>query len=274
MGHTATAEETRQAAEAYFRLSGALPAGCDLIVWPETAIPTFIELNAEYRGRLAAMAREKGSYLLVGGAEPAPEGKVYNTLFLFTPQGEIADKYRKVHLVLFGEYVPWRKQLKFLKRFPIRPFDYAPGRGFALMQAGDMKFGNLICFESLFARYTRYLCRLGAEFLVITTSDHWAQGTYELAQHSRIEVLRAVEARRFVVRVATDGESMIITPFGQRLSVLEIGEQGAQHDLVFRQTGLSLYHRWGDLPLLLGCMILWLAALGAAQPLSRRNSRG
>jgi len=274
MGHTATAEEAREAADAYLRLSDALPRGSDLIVWPETAIPAFLEQNDEYREAVAEMARRKGSYLLAGGCEPAPMEKLYNTQFLFDPSGRIVDRYRKVHLVLFGEYVPWRKQLKFLERFPIRPFDYAPGDGYNVMQAGDMRFGNLICFESLFPQYTRLLCRLGAEFIVITTSDHWAQGTYELAQHSRIEVFRAVEARRYVVRVATDGESMIITPFGRRLSVLEIEEQGVQHDLVFPIEALSLYHRWGDWPLLLLCCVLWIGALsGARGPLGRASRK-
>lgn len=261
IGHTATVEEAREAAEAYLRLSDTLPRGSDLIVWPETAIPSLLEQNDEYREAVAEMARRKGSYLLAGGCETAPMDKLYNTQFLFDPTGRIVDRYRKVHLVLFGEYVPWRQQLKFLERFPIRPFDYAPGDGYKVMQAGDMRFGNLICFESLFPQYTRVLCRLGAEFIVITTSDHWAQGTYELAQHSRAEILRAVEARRYIVRVATDGESMIITPFGQRLSVLEIEEQGAQHDLVFPIKALSLYHRWGDWPLLLLCCVLWIGAL-------------
>lgn len=272
LGHTASQEETRAAAEAYLRLSETIPTGNDLVVWPETAIPAFLELNEEYRTRVAEVARKKTSYLLAGGTEPAPGGKIYNTQFLFDPHGRIVDRYRKVHLVLFGEYVPWRKQLRFLERFPIRPFDYAPGEGYKVMQAGGMKFGPLICFESFFPQYTRKLCKLGAEFLVITTSDHWARGTYEVAQHSRVEIFRAVEARRFVVRVATEGESMVITPFGSPQGVLEIGEQGVQCELVYPLHFLSTYHRWGDAPLLVLCCILWLVAFAPSQAGRGRES--
>ncbi|MCD6352175.1 MAG: apolipoprotein N-acyltransferase [Armatimonadetes bacterium] len=264
MGHTATAGETQTAVQAYLHLTDTLPAGLDMIVWPETAITAVLEQSKEYLTEVSWVPREKGSWLLAGANEEAPAGKLYNTLFLFNPEGHIVDRYRKVHLVLFGEYVPWRDKLKFLERFPIRPYDYAPGEGFKVLQAGEMKFGTLICFESLFPSYTRQLCRDGAEFLVIATSDHWAQGTYEIAQHSRVAILRAVEARRFVVRSATDGESMVITPFGRRLSVIDIGEAGVQRERIVSLHALSTYHRFGDAPLLLLCCALWVGALAGS----------
>lgn len=264
MGHTPTADEARRAAEAYFTLTETLPDGLDLIVWPETALAMVLDIAPKYREQLGQLALDKQAYILAGASEQAPQGKLYNTLFLLDPQGQIIDRYRKVHLIVFGEYVPWRERLRFLERFPIRPYDYAPGEGFKVLRAGSMTFGPLICFEALFPAYTRLVCRQGAQFIVVATSDHWARDTYELAQHSRTAMFRAVEARRWVARAATDGESMVITPYGQRLSILGIGERGAQVETILPVRGLSMYHRLGDAPLLLVCALVWIIAVVTA----------
>ncbi|MBC7287526.1 MAG: apolipoprotein N-acyltransferase, partial [Armatimonadetes bacterium] len=258
--HVITQEEAVRSTEAYFYLTELLPAGLDLVVWPETAVPLVLEEAEDYRARIARMAREKGSFMLVGTNERAPGGRLYNTLLLVSPNGAVIDRYRKVHLIIFGEYVPGRDRWKFLHRFPIRPYDYAPGDGFKVLEASRMKFGVLICFEALFPEYTRWLCQHGAEFIVIATSDAWAAKTYEVAQHSRTAIFRAVEARRYVVRVGTHGESMVITPVGECLSVIPIGESGTQRERIFPIKSLSPYHRVGDWPLLCLCLILWAGA--------------
>ncbi len=246
----------------YFGLTEALPEGLDLIVWPETALPTVIDARPDLEARLADIARRRLCWFLAGVNESASEGRLRNTLLLFDPAGKITGKYSKMHLVPFGEVVPLRARFRdFWSRFPVRPFDYAPGDGFKVMQAGDIKIGPLICFEALFEQYARDLCRKGAEVLVYATSDAWAQGTYEVAQHSRTAIVRAVEARRYVVRVGTDGESMVITPFGDRLGVLEIGKPGVQRETVFPIDELSFYHKVGDAPLMLLCAALWMAAM-------------
>ena len=258
--HMVTQAEAESATEAYFELTEMVPAGADLIIWPETAMPLVLDDRPDLKERLAKLAREKGSFLLVGTNERAPAGRLYNSMVLLTPDGKIIDRYRKVHLVLFGEYVPGRDRFKFLERFPIRPYDYAPGDGFNVLRANRMHFGVLICFEALFPEYVRRLCRDGAEFVVVATSDAWAAGTYEVAQHSRTAIFRAVEARRYVVRAATHGQSMVITPFGDRLGVIDIGERGIEHQLVVPLRRLSFYHRWGDWPLLGFCLLMWLGA--------------
>lgn len=257
-------EDIPQAAEAYFRLTETLPAGLDLIVWPETAIPAVLDASPEYDARLAALAKLRRCYLLAGTNLPAPEGRLFNTLLLYDPTGHRVAQYAKTHLVLFGEYVPWRDKLPWLKRFPIRDFDYAPGDKLQVMEAAGVRFAPLICFEALFPQLTRAICRQGAELLVFCTSDVWAQRTYELAQHSRTAIVRAVEARRYVVRVSTDGESLVISPFGDRWGILPIGQPGAQAETVHPIRALSLYHRWGDAPLMVFCCAAWLAASWAA----------
>ena len=267
--HTVTAAEAQASADAYFSLTDLVPAGCDLIVWPETAMPLVIDDRPDLLTRLAEVARDKGSFMLVGCNERAPAGRLYNSMLLISPDGQIIDRYRKVHLVRFGEYVPGRQRFKFIERFPVRPYDYAPGSGFKVLNANKMHFGVVICFEALFPRYIRRLCRGGAQFLVVSTSDAWAYNTYEVQQHSRTAIFRAVEARRYLVRVATHGQSMVITPFGDLRGVIEIGDSGVQHQLVVPLRRLSFYHRFGDWPLMGICLLLWLGA--CAQILARKE---
>lgn len=262
MGEHTLLKDVNASVDGYFGLTETLPEGLDLIVWPETALPTVIETRPDLQARLADVARKRLCWFLAGVNEFAPEGRLKNTLLLFDPKGNVVDKYSKVHLVPFGEYVPFRERFKdFWSKFPVRPFDYAPGDGFKVLQAGNIKIGPLICFEGLFGQYARELCRKGAEVLVYATSDAWAQGTYEIQQHTRTAVVRAVEARRYVVRVGTDGQSMVITPFGDELGVLEIGKPGVERETVFPIDELSFYHKYGDAPLMLLCAALWVAAM-------------
>jgi apolipoprotein N-acyltransferase len=264
MGPHTLLKDVEASVGAYFGLTEVLPAGLDLIVWPETAIPAVLDLRPDLWKRMADVARKRQCWFLAGSNETASEGRLKNTLFLFDPAGTVTDKYSKNHLVPFGEVVPGRKRFKWLSKFPIRPFDYAPGDGFKVLRAGKVKIGPLICFEALFEQFPRALCRKGAEVLVFSTSDAWAQNSYEVMQHSRTAIVRAVEARRYVVRVGTDGESLVITPFGDRLSVLPAGKPGVQRETVYPIDALSFYHRIGDWPLMLLCCGLWLWAMAEA----------
>ncbi len=266
-------EDIPAARAAYFRLTDALPDDIDLLVWPETAIPALYAPGTPLYLDTRRIAREKSCWFLFGANEPAPHGRLYNSAILLDPSGREAGRYIKNHLIIFGEYVPWRDKLKFLRHFPIRDFDYQPGQGFQPLQMAGKSFGVLICFEVLFPRYTATLCRKGAQFLVFITSDAWAANTYEVAQHSRTAVFRAVEARRFVVRSATHGESQVITPFGQLLVRLPIRQAAADVATIYPISALSLYHRLGDWPLLLLCAALWLAA-SASLPEAARANRG
>lgn len=260
-GHaTAQAGDVVRAADSYFGLTKTLPDNVKMIVWPETALPVILDRSPQYRERIAAVARRRKCYMLVGANETAPGGRLYNTLFLFGPSGKIINRYRKVDLVIFGEYVPWRKELPWLNRYPIRSFDYAPGPGFKVMKADGLTFGALICFESLFSDFTRDLCQAGAQAIVYATSDVWAQGSYEVYQHSRTAVIRAVEARRYVVRVATDGVSEVVSPFGDQRGVLPVGMPGATSQEIYPVTALSTYDQWGDTPLMVFCCLAWLTA--------------
>ena len=251
-----TREDSANSARIYADMTRAAPGKPDLVIWPETALPVVLDSpgDAEYTGDTAALAREMNANLLVGASETAGQGMIYNTAFLFNPDGAIADHYRKDHLVLFGEYVPYRKQLKFIEKYPVRMSDYAPGGPRNVMHAGAMPFGTVICFEGLFPEAVREVCRRGAQMIVIITSDAWAEGSYEVAQHSATGVFPAVEARKWLVRAATTGRSAIVSPYGEVVSTVPEFQAGYASALVPASEGLSLCHRGGWLAFLIICV--------------------
>ncbi len=264
-----TEVDADRARQVYTYLTGGRPvrSAPDLVVWPETAIPVVLNRSPMYLADVQESAREVGGYLLMGALEAGNGGKVYNSAYLFSGEGELLDTYRKVDLVPFGEYVPDLGPLNSLvSHYPVRSQNISPGARRNLLQVYEVPFGALICWEAIFPGPNRQLCRGGAQFLAYLTSDSWAAFTAELRQHSAIAVLRAIESRRYVVRAATLGPSAIINPYGRRISLSGVGENDMVFEKIYPLSGLSLYHRIGDLPLLGICIILWVVAMFLRRP--------
>jgi apolipoprotein N-acyltransferase len=175
----------------------------------------------------------------------------------------VVDRYHKMDLVVYGEYVPLRKQLPFLERYPIRRTDLLPGTERKVMDVKGVQVAPLICFEGIFSRPAREACRKGAEVIALLNSDAWAEGTQEVAQHSVTAPFRAIEARRYVCRAASTGISAIYDPYGEALDLIPVGMPGVAADTVYARRALSLYHRVGDWPLAaISLALIVFAALG------------
>ncbi|MBD3293305.1 MAG: apolipoprotein N-acyltransferase [Armatimonadia bacterium] len=253
----------------YLALSRTIPDAVQVIVWPETAVPAALNTEQSYADQIAELAVDKSAWVIAGGYK-FEQGNVYNTLFTFSPEGEMTETYSKVILVPFGESVPWSDRFPWLRKFALRKVDFSPGAEHKLLDLGDVDAGPLICFEALFPHAVRTNTRLGADVIVIGTSDAWAEGSFEIEQHSVTAPLRAVEARRYVIRAASWGRSQIIAPDGEILASVPIGEAGAAWAEIRPRDELSTYHRWGDLPLQILCgVLLWFGLLG----LPRRTNR-
>ena len=268
-----TEVDVQNCTDAYIALSKTVPNEVRLIVWPETAVPAGLDERKDLMSRVRELAIEKDSWVLAGAPLWTDSGDLLNTLYLVSPKGELADTYSKVRLVPFGEYVPYREKYRFLERFPVRKFDFSPGDRHKLLEVDGRRLGPVICFEALFPHVMRDLTRMGAQVLVAATSDEWAKGTAEIAQHSYTAPLRAVESRRYLIRAATWGVSGIITPYGRWLSPVPDSAAGVSWEDVYARDELSPYHRTGDVPLLAVCLVLWLAGIFCSRT-SRRAATG
>lgn len=188
----------------------------DLIIWPETALPE----ELRYSGRSADLVRnlveEAGAPLLLGSLdfetreeEDALERIYYNSAFLVDREGRLAAEYRKRHLVMFGEYMPFARRFPFLRSLTPMPEDITPGAGSGVLKLPDrdLRLGMLICFEDLMPYLARDLVEQGADLFVNQTNDAWFDPLWGSVAHLSNAVFRSVEQRRPTVRATNSGVS-------------------------------------------------------------------
>ena len=252
----------------YLRLTEKVNAeNPDLVVWPETSIhPQITSGRAKsYKNWLSDTLRNGQIYLLAGTAVRGVDKKVYNSVLLLSPLGEKLGSYSKMHLVPFGEYVPFSSALPNFIQFET----FASGKSINLLPFADIEdaeMGIAICFESVFPNLFRKFVAKGADIMGILTNDSWFVGTTAPAQHLSAAPFRAVENRISVFRCANGGISCIIDPFG-RIASQTITP--AQPDGVLvedvplknhQSAGMTLYTRYGDwFPIL--CLLVSLGLI-------------
>ncbi len=193
----------------------------DLIIWPETAVPGFLD-EPDIRQRLATLARLVEIPLLVGVPAVDQTGKFFNRALLIDSQGKIEEHYDKLHLVPFGEYLPLKPWLGWLRQLVLLG-DFSPGSRPTIFHPSPFTlhptppFSVLICFEDLFPEIPRRFVREGARWLIVITNDAWFEKSAASLQHLQASVFRAVESRVWVVRAANTGWSGFVAPSGRRL---------------------------------------------------------
>ncbi|MDE0186156.1 MAG: apolipoprotein N-acyltransferase [Candidatus Poribacteria bacterium] len=235
-----------------------------LIVLPETAIPGAIfSAPNDYRKKLEQTLSDGQINLLIGAPHYSPDSKVYNRVFLISPNGEEIGSYSKMHLVPFGEYVPLGRYLPNLIQF--KP--YEPGKSvniFPIPLTKDARMGISICFESVFPNHFRMFVKKGATVMGILTNDAWFDGTAAPHQHFSVAPFRAVENRVPVFRCANGGISCIIDSYGNVIT--KPIHPNAEQDFLIAQVPINeqqrtLYTRFGDwLPIIctVVCIVLLL----------------
>lgn len=252
----------------------------DLIVWPETSFPGYLEDEPLMAAQLRNVVRQSRTNVLVGTptlGEMERGLKFYNSAVLYAPSGEEAKRYDKLHLVPFGEYIPFEPLLGIIRHF-VWIGSFSPGRDKTIFEIQTRyqkrnfkaKFAVLICYEDIFPGLVRTFCRGGADFLVNMTNDAWFGKTSAPYQHAQASVFRAVENRVPVVRATNTGLSCFISPEGRILSSVQqdgkeifvAGHQG--QDLVLRRTR-TFYTRFGDVFVFAAILYCFLVYLGRAR---------
>ena len=207
----------------------AVRRGARIVVWPETAVPGALEVEASLAASLRSLARETRAWLVVGGVglELSPDGSrpihFYDSAFVVADDGATRDRYDKTHLVPFGEYVPLRDLLGvFVSSVAsgIAPADVAPGervRSVIVSPDGDGGFpvGAAVCYELLFPDLMRRFAADGAEILLGMTNDAWYGKTGAPYQFLAITALRSAETGLWTARAANTGVSAFIDGTGR-----------------------------------------------------------
>lgn len=195
----------------------------DLIVWPETSLPGVVNQVPELFEVIKANAKQITTPILMG-AITDQEQQYFNSAYMIDANGKVQSRYDKIHLVLFGEYIPLRPYLNWLANL-VGLEDFTSGKKYTQMKTGrdETPFGVLICFEDTVGYVWRNFTNQGAQFFVNMTNDAWFKDTKAPYIHLSAAILEAVANKRALVRSANTGVSGFIDPFGRIISLAQDG---------------------------------------------------
>lgn len=227
--------------------------GARLVVWAETAITFDLTMGSPYAVSVRELARSADVFVYAGFVEKQvdDEGRLqaYNSSLLLGDEGEILARYQKMHLLPFGERMPFQALIPALGRLDFGQAEWSRGPEQTIFEVDGHRFAGMICFESIFARLGRSAVLRGAGFLVNITNDGWFGDTILPHQHAWMAVLRAAENRVPMVRVANNGVSFAVHPTGRVEHHTGLFTRENFVAEVTPRPGGSFYTRWGDLPL-------------------------
>jgi len=211
------------------------------------------------------VARETGAYLLVGSdqLERGPVPRYYNAAFLLGPDGRTLGVYRKIHLVPFGEYVPFKRLLFFVAPLVESVADFSPGAEAVQLPIGIGTASTAICYEVVYPSLIRRFVLAGSQLLTTVTNDAWYGRSSAPHQHFEQAAMRAIEQGRYLVRAANTGVSGIVDPYGRVLERTPIFEEAVVVGDVRLIEATTIYGRMGDLFAYL-CAALTVLALALA----------
>ena len=226
-------------------------AGGSLLVWPETAVPFNFQDENDLHRQLRALPVKTNSWFIFGSMSYARRSQgldYFNSAYLLSPQGLILGKYDKVHLVPYGEYVPFRELFPFVNGLTAGIGDFTEGKGFSPLNMGERKIGVLICYEGILPEAARAYKNAGSELLVNITNDAWFGSTSAPYQHLSMAAFRAVETRLYLVRAANTGISAIVDPTGKVVADTKLFKKDAIHGIIKFIALPTFYARYGDWP--------------------------
>jgi len=249
------------------KASGDKPS---LIVWPEAATPKGIQSDRGIFNRIKSLAKQTQTPILLGSSQlakfrvtgPNKDAKYLNSAFLVdpTPDRSLPQRYDKILLLPFSEYLPYRETVPWSYLNIPDVNNFIPGKKFTIFELPPFRFGVSICWENIFADHVRKLVANGAQFLVNITNEAWFGETAASYQFLSMNVFRAVENSRFLVRSANTGISCIIDPRGRIIDRIidkdgrSIFVRGKLTGEVIPLTDQTFYNRFGD-------WFIWLCAI-------------
>lgn len=226
-----------------FRVSAELAGrGAEFVVWPEFTVPIYPRQAPYYKEQFLAFSREHAP-LLAGFTDQRGSAGFFNSVMLFSAAG--VEAYDKVHLTPFGEYVPLRRQLFFVRKITDEIGDFSPGARLHNLELAGRGLSTPVCYEVIYPELVRDLVVGGGQAIVTLSNDSWFGNTSAPRQHLAMAACRAVENRRWLLRSTSNGISALVDPAGRivrRLPLRSEGEFLAEFQYLTAET---LFSRWG-----------------------------
>ena len=188
--------------------------GAEFVIWPEYTVSIYPTKNPYYM-ELFKDFTQKNIPIFAGFIDIKTRNEFYNTIFLFTDNGY--QKYDKTRLTPFGEYVPFRKLLFFVKKITRGISDFSAGKIIKNLILNNHKFSTPICYEIIYPEIVREFTSKGGEVILTISNDSWFGNTSAPYQHLSMARMRAIENRRYVLRSTSTGISALINSTGKLL---------------------------------------------------------
>jgi len=236
-----------------------------IVVWPEAPAPYYYEDDASFRQYIDNLARMSHDYLLLGTVAHTAKGSPLNSAELISPTGSALTRYDKVHLVPFGEFVPWPFDYV-ASKVSTEVGDFAAGTRVVVSPVDDHRIGVFICYESVFPNFVRKFAANGAEALFNLSNDGWFGQSAARVQHLNIVRMRAAENRRWILRSTNDGITAAIDPAGRLRGSLPANTRAAYYAGFTYISAQTVYTRFGDWFAALSALIATLCAVASAIP--------
>ncbi|WP_446743004.1 apolipoprotein N-acyltransferase [Silvibacterium acidisoli] len=198
------------------------PQKISLIAWPEAPSP-FRDYDPRFRSLARALTTSTGAVLVAGNisadqgvdAQGQSSLKEYNSATVFSAEGDRVGRYDKIHLVPFGEYVPYRNLLFFAHHLTQALGDFDRGTERKVFTLDGKRYGVFICYEAVFGAEVREFAKNGAQVFVNISDDGWYGDTSAPWQHLNMARMRAIENRRWILRDTNTGVTASIDPYGR-----------------------------------------------------------
>jgi apolipoprotein N-acyltransferase len=243
------------------------PTHPDLVAWPESPAP-FAEQDPRFQQGMASIARIVQAPMVVGsvGMDFSQQDQAwhdYNSGLVVGADGARIGRYDKIHLVPFGEYIPFKDLLFFARKLTGRVAEFTRGDERKVFHLGGHRYGVFICYEAVFADEVRQFARLGAEVLVNISDDGWYGDTSAPWQHLNMARMRAIENRRWLLRDTNNGVTAAVDPYGRvRQSIPRHRTDALPAEYGFRDD-ITFYCAHGDVFAWI-CAILAMGIVGWA----------
>jgi len=232
----------------------------DIIIWPETAIPAYYsDVKDSYLMPLKVEAITHNTTIVTSLPYKDESGKLFNSVLTL---GESQGFYKKIHLLPFGEYLPWQPVSGYLLGLMnVRLGDFSSGGvDQPLLKAAGHQFVTSICYEDAFGEQSiRHIEQ--AKFLVNVTNDAWFGRSIEPYQHMQIARMRALESGRYLLRATNTGVTAVVSEKGKIIHQAPVMQRASITADIKPMSGLTPYARTGDKPVIVLILMVLLGAL-------------
>ena len=216
-----------------------------IVVFPESPMIFQYGRDEELQQFLREFALRNNAAVLFNSAEANAEKRILNSAVMIDARGEKIAQYDKIHLLPFGEYIPFPEPIA--SQMPAFVGNFQFGDEYDLLPLGEAKGGVMICFESHFGELSREYARRGADVLVEMTNDGYLGNTPVLRQHLANSVFRAVETRRPLLRVTNVGITAYINERGEVSDPANVYTEATRVWSVSKSFGKqTIYVKYGD----------------------------